>query len=379
LAREKVNYYFRSRGVHQRQQTNACLRSVTSFGIRHFSSSTPEEKQDDNSFEEDERHGETESVATGDGGEEWDENNFSHLIQRKYNQSAAPTDTTASITDVTDVPWEPVYYNPLDLVIESLRWIHDTTGLEYAWCVVSLVALIRLGLFPLQAIALRNNSRIAEIGWIRQKLSANLNLQDPAHRTKLAQETKALMDQYGVKSIYSVLPQIVTVPFAVAFVMGFSKMSTVFHDDLATGGALWFPDLTAPDPYYILPVINAVTYLGVTEWVRNQTYDPFSPTTSRTYFRRVLAFLFIPLGATLSSAMVLSWETFYLISVGHVVFFQSPAAKKWLGLWETPHEQTNRIVGNAVLSTTRPNAVSGKEATQEPPKKRPIRRGGRKR
>lgn len=37
------------------------------------------------------------------------------------------------------------------------------------------------------------------------------------------------------------------------------KMVVVDFPGLSTGGALWFLDLTACDPYYILPLISSVT------------------------------------------------------------------------------------------------------------------------
>jgi len=38
-------------------------------------------------------------------------------------------------------------------------------------------------------------------------------------------------------------------------------MSYLPVDALKTGGTLWFPDLTAADPYFILPVLCAGTML----------------------------------------------------------------------------------------------------------------------
>lgn len=45
----------------------------------------------------------------------------------------------------------------------------------------------------------------------------------------------------------------------------------------STGGALWFTDLCASDPYYILPVMSAAVFLATTELNQTPAVAGMSP------------------------------------------------------------------------------------------------------
>lgn len=48
-------------------------------------------------------------------------------------------------------------------------------------------------------------------------------------------------------------------PFFISFFLGIRGLANYPLESMMYGGLLWFPDLTVPDPYYILPVFTAVT------------------------------------------------------------------------------------------------------------------------
>lgn len=56
-------------------------------------------------------------------------------------------------------------------------------------------------------------------------------------------------------------------PFFLSFFIGLRRMANVPVDSLRTGGTMWFPDLTVPDEYYLLPLLTSLT-LGATIEVR---------------------------------------------------------------------------------------------------------------
>jgi len=50
-------------------------------------------------------------------------------------------------------------------------------------------------------------------------------------------------------------------PFFISFFLGIRGLANYPLESMMYGGILWFPDLSVPDPYYILPVFTAVTML----------------------------------------------------------------------------------------------------------------------
>lgn len=47
------------------------------------------------------------------------------------------------------------------------------------------------------------------------------------------------------------------------------KMPDIYPEDLANGGLLWFTDLSAPDPYLVMPFISAGSFLLMIEMTKD--------------------------------------------------------------------------------------------------------------
>lgn len=54
-------------------------------------------------------------------------------------------------------------------------------------------------------------------------------------------------------------------PIFISVFIGLRAMATLPVASMATGGVLWFTDLTIPDPYYILPILTSLTMLATIE------------------------------------------------------------------------------------------------------------------
>lgn len=66
----------------------------------------------------------------------------------------------------------------------------------------------------------------------------------------------------------SILAPLVQIPLFVSFFLALRKMAYLPVESFKTGGYLWFQDLTAFDPYFVLPVICSFSMLASIE-VRN--------------------------------------------------------------------------------------------------------------
>ena len=80
---------------------------------------------------------------------------------------------------------------------------------------------------------------------------------------------------YLVCIFKAIISPLVQLPLFVSFFLALRKMSYLPVDALKTGGVFWFPDLTAADPYFILPVLCAGTMLLTIE-VRKKIHPRFS-------------------------------------------------------------------------------------------------------
>ncbi|KAF9363186.1 Cytochrome c oxidase assembly protein cox18, mitochondrial [Mortierella sp. NVP85] len=103
------------------------------------------------------------------------------------------------------------------------------------------------------------------------------------------------------------------------------------------GGVLWFPDLAASDPTWIMPIaVGAVNLLNIE---LNGRMMSKTPTRNQVIFRnffRVLAVSMIPIAHEAPMAICLYWLSSGSYSVIQNVAFRVPAVRQWLKLPPMP-------------------------------------------
>nr|XP_025840873.1 cytochrome c oxidase assembly protein COX18, mitochondrial isoform X3 [Vulpes vulpes] len=95
-------------------------------------------------------------------------------------------------------------------------------------------------------------------------------------------------------------------------------------EQLATGGILWFPDLTALDSTWILPISVGVINLLIVEIFALQKIGMSRFQTYITYFVRAVSVLMIPVAATVPSSIVLYWLCSSLMGLSQNLLLRSP-------------------------------------------------------
>lgn len=126
-----------------------------------------------------------------------------------------------------------------------------------------------------------------------------------------------------------------------------------------TAGALWFPDLTVPDPYYILPAIAGGLMLLVQE-VTQDFLPPFIRTSEATLqinardgagvqtqkvrnIMRGITVGFGLFGATFPSAITLLWSTNYVALFLQQQLFKNRLFGKLAGIKYAKKESQNKV------------------------------------
>uniref|UniRef100_A0A8C0LTA9 Cytochrome c oxidase assembly factor COX18 n=1 Tax=Canis lupus dingo TaxID=286419 RepID=A0A8C0LTA9_CANLU len=96
------------------------------------------------------------------------------------------------------------------------------------------------------------------------------------------------------------------------------------QEQLATDGILWFPDLTALDSTWILPISVGVINLLIVEIFALQKIGMSRFQTYITYFVRAVSVLMIPVAATVPSSIVLYWLCSSLMGLSQNLLLRSP-------------------------------------------------------
>ncbi|XP_021558074.1 cytochrome c oxidase assembly protein COX18, mitochondrial isoform X1 [Neomonachus schauinslandi] len=96
------------------------------------------------------------------------------------------------------------------------------------------------------------------------------------------------------------------------------------QEQLATDGILWFPDLTALDSTWILPISVGIINLLIVEIFALQKIGMSRFQTYITYFVRAVSVLMIPVAATIPSSIVLYWLCSSLMGLSQNLLLRSP-------------------------------------------------------
>ena len=198
---------------------------------------------------------------------------------------------------VVDYGWLYILAAPL---FWFLNWIHGLVG-NWGWSIILLTVLIKLVFYPLNAKAGRSMAQMKVLGPKMEKLK-ELYGED---RQKL---NTAMMELYKTEKINPLggcLPIIVQIPVFIALYWVLLASIELRHAPWLG----WIQDLSAPDPYFILPVVYAVSMFVQTK-LNPQPADPVQArvmTMMPIMFS--IFFLFFP------SGLVLYWVVQNLISI----------------------------------------------------------------
>ena len=136
-----------------------------------------------------------------------------------------------------------------------LKWLHGMIG-NWGWAIVVMTILIKLAFYPLNAAAARSMAKMKIVG---PKMKA-LQEQYKSDKQQLQIRMMELYKQEKINPLGGCLPILVQIPFFIA-------LYWVLLSAVELRYAPWIgyiKDLSAPDPYFVLPVVYAVTaYLQV--------------------------------------------------------------------------------------------------------------------
>jgi YidC/Oxa1 family membrane protein insertase len=172
---------------------------------------------------------------------------------------------SADLSGVIDYGMFSIIVYPL---LAALRWIHQFVQ-NYGVAIIILTFVISLVLFPLR---LKSMLSMKKMSAIQPKVKAiqdkyrQYKATDPRKRD-MNQEVMALYKEHGVNPMGGCLPLIIQMPLLIAF---YSLLA--YTIDLRQSPFIWWmQDLSAKDPYYILPIT-----MGLTQFI-SQKMMPMSP------------------------------------------------------------------------------------------------------
>lgn len=149
-----------------------------------------------------------------------------------------------------------VWYAP-DWIVNPMREVltlfMQWTG-SYGVAIILLTLALRALILPLTIYQMRSMKRMQEVQPRMKELQEKYKDQPE----KLNQEMMALYKQYGVNPFAGCLPMLVQMPFLYAIFIVLQNFNPAAVGQFSSA-FMWIPNLNAPDPVYILPILTVVT------------------------------------------------------------------------------------------------------------------------
>eukprot|EP00540_Astrosyne_radiata_P020841 CAMPEP_0116822868 /NCGR_PEP_ID=MMETSP0418-20121206/513_1 /TAXON_ID=1158023 /ORGANISM="Astrosyne radiata, Strain 13vi08-1A" /LENGTH=318 /DNA_ID=CAMNT_0004451041 /DNA_START=180 /DNA_END=1136 /DNA_ORIENTATION=- len=251
------------------------------------------------------------------------------------------TDAAEAAANVAAASWDPTWYNVADQAVNAINFVHNSTGWSYGLSIVGVTCVIRVFMFPIFVRSQQNSSRMAhmqpEMQALRAKLESLGKNVDQETQIMYGLQMKALFEKYGCNPFRALLLPLFQMPVFTGMFFGLRKMPEYFGQELSNSGLFWFTDLTVPDPYYILSVGSAMTFLVTIELGKEQMMasNPRQGQMVVNIFRG-MSLIMIPVISSFPACLNWYWLTNNCITMGQSMAFRNPTIRKQLGIWEPP-------------------------------------------
>jgi YidC/Oxa1 family membrane protein insertase len=196
-------------------------------------------------------------------------------------------------------------------LLGALKWVQGFVG-NWGWSIVVLTILINLAMFPLRhksVVSMRKMQAIQPQMKAIQDRYAKYKITDP-ERQKMNTEVMELYKKEGVNPASGCVPMLLTLPFLIAF-YSMLQMAIEIRGANFMG---WITNLSAPDPYFILPIA-----MGIVQFVQTKM-QPMSGDPTQQRIMMIMPLMFALMSFSFQSGLVLYWLVSTLFTIGQQYF-----------------------------------------------------------
>jgi YidC/Oxa1 family membrane protein insertase len=141
-------------------------------------------------------------------------------------------------------------------VLNVLLWMHERLNLAYGWVLIVFGIVVRILLWPLNQKAMESGIRMQAVAPLLKETQEKYK-KDPE---RLQREMLRIYKEHKVNPFGGCLPMLLPMPVLLALFF-------VFANTIAFRGVpfSWLPDLSRPDPYYIIPLLMGLSMFALSK------------------------------------------------------------------------------------------------------------------
>ena len=224
-----------------------------------------------------------------------------HIFENELFVGPKLQDKLASVAPglelAVDYGWLTVIAQPIFWVLSKIYWVVGNWG----WSIIFLTILIKLAFYKLSETSYKSMANMRQLAPRLQALKDRYG--DDKQRLN-----QAMMEMYKTEKINPLggcLPILVQIPVFIALYWVLLESVELRYAPFI----LWLDNLSAPDPYFILPLI-----MGVSMFVQMKLNPP-PPDPMQAKIMMALPFVFTVFFAFFPSGLVLYWTVNNLLSI----------------------------------------------------------------
>jgi len=215
---------------------------------------------------------------------------------------------SAPIDPVNGSFWTKYFVFPLSY---SLDWFASILGGSYGLSILVVTIIIRLIILPLTLKQYKSSKRMQEIQPEITKIRTKYK-DDPK---KQQEETMRLFQEQGINPLAGCLPILIQMPILIALYNAIMR-----NPEIKTHSFLWM-ELGNADPFYILPVLAALT-----TYIQQKQMSAQMPTQMKSLMIIFPVMIFV-MSMSFASALPLYWVFSNLFTIGQNYFLYGRSNK----------------------------------------------------
>ncbi len=219
------------------------------------------------------------------------------LLYSGPQESAVLEQTAPGLDLVKDYGWLTIIAKPIFWLMTQ---IHKILG-NWGWTIIVLTMLIKLAFFPLSAASYRS---MAKMKMVTPKMT-EIRERFKGDQLKMNQAMMALYKTEKINPLGGCLPIVVQIPVFIS--LYWVLLASVEMRNAPWLG--WIQDLASPDPYYILPVLMAVSMFVQTK------LNPKPPDPMQAKVMMFMPIIFSVMFFFFPSGLVLYWVVNNVLSI----------------------------------------------------------------
>jgi len=206
-------------------------------------------------------------------------------------------------------------------LLYSLQWIHANVVANYGWAIVLLTVALKIVLLPLSISAFKSMRKMQKLNpkmqAVRERWKGKLRDKNgrfnPDAQKQMNEEIMGLYRSEGVNPAGGCFPMLIQLPVFFSFYSLLSSAVELWHSPWI----LWIHDLTASDPYYVLPIV-----MGLSQIVQ-QRMTPAPPDPVQKRLMQFLPVVFTIFSLGFASGLVLYWLTNNVLTIAQQKLYNS--------------------------------------------------------